>query len=714
MNFRLLLILCCIVNASVAQVAFADPTIEEQIGQLPEQIQTARQQGNLDSADGFAQQLLELSIQLDLPAIQADAYFEQARNAMERNRYPGAQYLLLESIELYQAVGSRNNLAEAYRQLGLTYRYQANYPQALEYIYLAMQINQQLDDKRAISSTYNSIGVVLEKMGQYEEAAQAHHSALEINYELGDDSGVASALYNLGDIRRSMGDAELALGYFKQVLELDLKSGRAKDIAYSNHKIGFVLLTQGKYKQARVHILEALTIFQEIETPRDTDWALTSLAQLEMEEGNLEKAKEMVLGVIERAIDNQYNSLLVDAYLVAAEVTFRLGEADESLKFIEAGLLQAQLNKERHQEAVLERLRVKVLLKQESLQQAFLALQRQKELDDEILNEKRLTSIASVQAQTEFIRRAHQIELLEKESALQQAAIEKETLSRNTWLITVVGISIVLFLLYGRIMQFRHTKKLEQEVDTRTLQLEEANKELVQAYREMEAISLTDKLTGIKNRRFLEKQIGADLEQSQRQYQNWRTGKMGLPKQADIVMFMIDVDNFKDVNDVFGHGAGDRVLIQLTERMAKVFRQSDYLVRWGGEEFVAVARFIDRKDASALAQRMLEAVSEELFELTDRINQELTCSIGYASYPLMLEDNIDKHWHGLISMADACLYAAKYSGKNSWIGAEKLLDKDLELDDVTPKKLNKWQQQNKIKIVSSIDSNEDIRWQAPG
>lgn len=690
----------------------AQSTLEQDIEQLANQINQARDQGDMDSADELASQLLTLSMQQGLPAIQADAYFEQARNAMERNLYPQAQTLLQDSIELFQSVGSRQNLAEAYRQLGLTYRYQANYPQALEYIYLAMQINQQVNDERAVSSTYNSIGVVLEKMGQYEEASQAHQSALEINYKLGDESGVASALYNLGDIRRSMGDAELALSYFRQVLELDLKSGNAKNIAYSNHKIGHVLLTEGKLKEARVHILEALRIFQEIETPRDTDWALTSLAQLEMEEGNLLVAKEMIQGVIDRAKANHYNSLLVDAYLVAAETAYRLDEADNALTFIEGGLSQAQLNQERHQEAVLERLRVKVLLKQESLQKALAALQRQKALDDEILNEKRLTSIASVQAQTEFIRRAHQIELLEKESALQQAALEKETLSRNTWIISIVGTSVLFFLMYGRIIQFRLTRKLEKEVETRTLQLEEANQELVQAYREMEAISLTDKLTGIKNRRFLEKQIDADLEQSQRQYHNWRTGKSGMPKQADIVMFMIDVDNFKDVNDVFGHGAGDRVLIQLTERMAQVFRQSDYLVRWGGEEFVAVARFIDRNDAPMLAQRMLEAVYEQPFELTDRINQELTCSIGYACFPLMLEENVDKHWHGLISMADACLYAAKYSGKNSWIGVEKLMDNTLDLEDVTPRRLNSWQQQGNVKILSSISADEEIRWQA--
>ena len=97
--------------------------------------------------------------------------------------------LLNESIELFQSVGERKRLGDAYRQLGVTYRYQSNYPTALEYIYLAMQIYQELEDKSAISSAYNSIGIVMEMMGQLEEASEAHNNALQLHYELNNQQG---------------------------------------------------------------------------------------------------------------------------------------------------------------------------------------------------------------------------------------------------------------------------------------------------------------------------------------------------------------------------------------------------------------------------------------------------------------------------------------------------------------------------------------------
>lgn len=693
-------------------IAAQNQSLDQQIDELTRQVQIARQQGDMGRADSLAAQMLTLSNQRDLPAVHADALYEQARNAMERNQYIEAQSLLNNSIELYQGLNDRKGLANAYRQMGLTYRYQSNYSQALEYIYLAMQINQQLGDKEAISSTHNSIGVVLEKMGQYEEASQAHQSALEINYELGDQEGVASALYNLGDIRRSMGDDELALTYFRDALKLDIESGDVKNIAYSHHKIGYVLLIQGKYEEARTHILEALERFELIETPRDTDWAKTSLAHLEMELGNFERAQELIDGVIARGSANQYNSLLVDAYKVAAELAFRKGDYALALAHVEAGLSLAKSNKERHQEGLLEKLRVKVLVEQDSLKEAIEAMQRQKEIDDEILNAKRLSAIANVQAQSEFVRRAHQIELLEKEKALQQVQIEQEKILLNSYIAVGVGGALLLIMLYGRFVQRRLNLKLEAEVAERTLELEEKNTELTHAYREMEAISLTDKLTGIKNRRFLENQINADLEQSQRQYQNWQRGKSALPKQADIVLFLIDMDNFKEVNDTFGHEAGDKVLIQLTERMNQVFRQSDYVVRWGGEEFVGVARFVDRKVAPALAKRMVEIVNEKPFQLTDNESNTLTCSIGFAAFPLMQEESVDMHWNGLVCLADVCLYAAKYSGKDSWVGAEKIFDKSLDLDDISPTRLSNWQKDGKIKILSSFALPEQIKWQS--
>ncbi|NVK54699.1 MAG: GGDEF domain-containing protein [Alteromonadaceae bacterium] len=661
-------------------IAFPLTAQTESVNGLAEQIADARLAGAMQRADELAGRLMTLATKQDNPGLLAQALYQQARNAMERNRYDVAQSKLTQAMELYQSVNDQKGLGQAYRQMGLTYRYQSNYSLALQYVYLAMQIFRQSDDKDAISSAHNSIGVILEKMGYYEEALQAHQKALEMNTELNDQPGVASALYNIGDLRRVMGDLDTALVYFEDALKLDIASGDKKNIAYSHNKIGYLLNTMGQHDQARTHILKALALFRKIQTPRDTDWALSSLAKLELDSGNLSAAKTLIDGVIERAIESDYRSLLVDAYEIAAELEYQQKNYTSALYYINAGLEQAKQNKELAHESDFEALRVKVHLANNSLQQAFEALQRQKQLDDQRLNDIRVEGIAKVQAQAEFVRRAHQIELLEKEQALQQT-------SRMLWMtvtITVICVLSLVILLYGRFLQRQVNRQLELKVAQRTQQLEEKNHQLSAAYREVETISLTDKLTGLHNRRFLENQVGADLERSRRLYFDWYTGKTDKPTEADIALFIIDLDDFKEVNDSYGHNVGDSMLSQLAHRMSQVFRQSDYLVRWGGEEFVAVARFIDREEAAHLAQRMLEIINKQDFKISDTKKLNQTCSIGYVCYPpVIAAQGKPISFTSLMAVADSCLYAAKSAGKDTWVGVESALDASMFDDDAT-------------------------------
>lgn len=75
----------------------------------------------------------------------------------------------------------------------------------------------------------------------------------------------------------------------------------------------------------------------------------------------------------------------------------------------------------------------------------------------------------------------------------------------------------------------------------------------------------------------------------------------------DLVFYLIDADNFKEVNDLYGHDAGDRVLVEMSQRISCAIR-TDVLIRWGGEEFLIVSRYTDRKDAHILATRVIKAI----------------------------------------------------------------------------------------------------------
>jgi predicted signal transduction protein with EAL and GGDEF domain len=102
---------------------------------------------------------------------------------------------------------------------------------------------------------------------------------------------------------------------------------------------------------------------------------------------------------------------------------------------------------------------------------------------------------------------------------------------------------------------------------------------------QLEEVSITDPLTGLRNRRFLLQNIERDVARALRAYEDQMHNPddiMSQPADNDIVFFMVDLDHFKSVNDTYGHACGDMVLMQMRDRLQSVFRESDYLVRWGG------------------------------------------------------------------------------------------------------------------------------------
>jgi diguanylate cyclase (GGDEF)-like protein len=179
--------------------------------------------------------------------------------------------------------------------------------------------------------------------------------------------------------------------------------------------------------------------------------------------------------------------------------------------------------------------------------------------------------------------------------------------------------------------------------------------------------SVTDPLTGLHNRRFLADHIEQDLAASLRRAQETLAAG-GQPLDTDNVFLLLDVDAFKRINDRHGHAAGDAVLVQFGARLRSVLRESDYLVRWGGEEFLAVARDTDRAQAEELAERMRGVVAAEPFRLDDGGEIAVTCSIGFACVPFELERPQARSWQQVVNLADLALYAAKRSGRNAWVG----------------------------------------------
>jgi diguanylate cyclase (GGDEF)-like protein len=216
--------------------------------------------------------------------------------------------------------------------------------------------------------------------------------------------------------------------------------------------------------------------------------------------------------------------------------------------------------------------------------------------------------------------------------------------------------------------EFEYSRRLEQEVDERTEELNNRNRDLKVVNSKLHEASTTDALTGLRNRRFLFQQIGKDVDLVLRHYRDG-TETLRPDGNNDLLFLMVDLDNFKPVNDNCGHEAGDRLLLQIRDVLLEACRKSDDVIRWGGDEFLIVAREANRQYAATLAERIRHSLSDRVFPVGDGQVARVTSSIGYASYPFLEERPDLLSWEEVLGIADAGMYEAKKK-RNAWLGIE--------------------------------------------
>jgi diguanylate cyclase (GGDEF)-like protein len=196
-------------------------------------------------------------------------------------------------------------------------------------------------------------------------------------------------------------------------------------------------------------------------------------------------------------------------------------------------------------------------------------------------------------------------------------------------------VELLGFLLIHQLARHRHQIELTRLEYQRRLELQ----------REMEKMATQDALTGLPNRRQLDGHLRQRLAEAAR-------------FDHKVAVMFIDLDNFKTINDNFGHSVGDSLLRAVSERMLACLRSYDLLVRFGGDEFVVVLAGIDDLgEVDQVARKLIEAIRPS-FDIDGR-TLSVSASIGVSLYPTDASDG-----EGLLRHADDAMYAAKESGRN--------------------------------------------------
>ncbi len=169
--------------------------------------------------------------------------------------------------------------------------------------------------------------------------------------------------------------------------------------------------------------------------------------------------------------------------------------------------------------------------------------------------------------------------------------------------------------------------------------------ELEERVEALSELALLDSLTGIGNRRYIEMEIGRRLQEMNRY--GWAFG----------ALFM-DIDRFKEVNDGYGHQAGDRVLKTVSRTIANGLRSFDFLGRWGGEEFVAVISHADGEKLLRVAERCLSLIRGTAVRLDG--DRELSVTISVGATLARPGDTVES----LLERADMLMYSSKAAGRD--------------------------------------------------
>ena len=169
--------------------------------------------------------------------------------------------------------------------------------------------------------------------------------------------------------------------------------------------------------------------------------------------------------------------------------------------------------------------------------------------------------------------------------------------------------------------------------------------------KQLEAMALQDPLTGLANRRLLPERAWTAIAHARR-------------NKGHMALLCLDLDGFKEVNDTFGHPAGDRLLQMVARRLLAAVREEDTVARLGGDEFtIALWQVTGTEDAITVATKLIDAVARP-YNIDD-LSMSVTTSVGISIYPLHGEDV-----EALVKVADLALYQAKQTGKNTYCVAD--------------------------------------------
>ena len=485
--------------------------------------------------------------------------------------------------------------------------------------------------------------------GNLPKALERLQAAAALAREHGGPVHIVMALNSLARLYTSMREPEKGFDVLDEALAAAAKADSPGRMAtLKNAEYGLAIDT-GQHARALRALREGLALERQIGAHKRVVTSLVNLSDFYLKMQDYRRAASYAEQALEAARPLNNRQLTTTAHLNLGQAYLGLGRTDEGKRHIELGLAGYEElgDKPELQNALVEY--GAALERTGDLASALRAYHRERKISNELFEKRRQQAMLDLQEKYETDKKQRQIELLRSENLIKSTELDNRRLQQRVWWLLAVVLALVAVIvgsLYRKVRQ--------------------ANARLHEKNRELKQQSARDPLTGLYNRRhFLE-------------YMRALPAPTSLAASSDSeqvgALFLLDVDHFKHINDTYGHAAGDAVLTTIAASLQEILRETDMIVRWGGEEFLAFLPAVPRGRLDELAERILAGIAATRIA-HGGVTLSVQVSIGYSPFPLTVGRQV-LEWERAVNLVDMALYLARSHGRNRAYGVRGFADPD--------------------------------------
>ncbi len=496
-----------------------------------------------------------------------------------------------------------------------------------------------------------SVGISARSRGRLEESLGALQDALSLAEHEDNAFRRSSAHYQLSTLYLMLKQPQSALE--ASLLAYQFGEAAGSPWAMARARMGESAAWEILEEPARElsAMEDALAIARKAKSDTSESLALINLADIKLRRKEFGEALSLSRRSLTLAVDYNDVALIATNKANLGFALFGLGRASEGKRFADEALAQYERTGATAEIASLLGEYGHYLEKAGDYKTALAFYHRERKLYEQMAAAAHQRSVLEIQEKYESDKRRREIELLNRQNALNSAELENQALRERVWWLfaAIFLIALAVTGIYYRRLRVN-------------------NGLLAQKNRELSVRSSRDPLTALYNRRYFQEFMRDTPPRPERRHRG--------PDKPIQALLLIDIDLFKQTNDRYGHAAGDAVLVVVARRLRDTLRETDMIVRWGGEEFLVFVPATSADKLDEIAARIMAAIAKESIEYKGNPIR-VTTSIGYAPMPLPPED-VELPWERAVGLVDMALYMAKLHGRNCAYGIRRLRRSDDE------------------------------------